>query len=394
MICNRNITQTWFGFEIYQCSNIFTAASTNHFFDISIKVQHNQLFEEVRNTLSCIKTIHEKEKEEVIISEEDRKSSTFSSKSSLLEKMVNNFSTKEVELSQENLVRISNDEPVNNQVGGNLESISCIKGVEEKLNLKQRVNLALDQNYCGSTGSSDFSTNVKSKFLKQVGTPFTFVENFGKEIGDAAGPVGKEHEDTNTYVQRQRLHLLETFCHKKVKRCISYDSWWLTNSFDDIDLLYNFKHKKLFSRTSQNCLQKSRSCEMFHGLFHTPLTMQSKNESSLKSENKSFVSGEEFMPRPLWISGKTSDTFRFLIQWLVVSLLDIPLVILELHFSSYSNNTKADEANKNAIAKICIEADKKGWTTGDLMAIISREYFQNTNESVEDCARRALYFHA
>jgi hypothetical protein len=337
--------------------------------------------------LSCIKTIHEKEKEEVIISEEDRKSSTFSSKSSLLEKMVNNFSTKE--LSQDNLVRINNDEPIHNQVGDNLESIACFKEVEEKLNLKQRVNLALDQNCCGSNGSSNFSsvlTSVKSKFLKRVGT----FENLGKESGEYAGAVEKEHEDPNTYLQKQRIHLLETFCHKKAKRCISYDSWWLTNTFDDIDLLYNIKRKN--SRTSQNFLQKSRSCEMFHSLFHTPLTIQSKNEDSVKSENKS--SGEEFMPRPLWISGKPSDTFRFLVQWLVVSLLDIPLVILELQFSSYGNKTKADEANKNAIAKICIEADKKGWTTGDLMAIISREYFTNTNESVEDCARRALYFHA
>ena len=77
----------------------------------------------------------------------------------------------------------------------------------------------------------------------------------------------------------------------------------------------------------------------------------------------------------------------------MVSLLDIPLVILELHASSHLKPNKIDDANKNTIAKICIEADKKGWTTGDLMAIISRECFQNTNESVEDCARRALYFH-
>ena len=79
-------------------------------FDISTKVQHNQLFEEVRNALACIKTIIEKEKDEAIIIEEDRKSSTFSSKSSLLEKMVDKFSSSKEIDTQDISVKCSSNE--------------------------------------------------------------------------------------------------------------------------------------------------------------------------------------------------------------------------------------------------------------------------------------------
>ncbi len=37
-----------------------------------------------------------------------------------------------------------------------------------------------------------------------------------------------------------------------------------------------------------------------------------------------------FLVKPLWINGRTADTFRFLIQWLVVSLVEIPLMILQI----------------------------------------------------------------
>ena len=124
-----------------------------------------------------------------------------------------------------------------------------------------------------------------------------------------------------------------------------------------------------------------------------------------KHGNRSVPKVDSFYIKPIWVIGQNADTFRFLIQWLVVSLMNIRLMILQLGSgggASFKNpsgdkivdSKKLHEANCNAIAKICTEADKKGWTTGDLMAIISRESFQHINESVEDCARRILYFHS
>ena len=330
----------------------------------------------------------------MIINEEDRKSSIFSSKSSLLEKMVNNFSTKDIELSQDNLPRL-NECKVTHK-GRNLESISLIKGVGEKFSLKKQINLALEKNCNDSVGTTTLQsalTDIKSKLTTAPTKYFNVDENEDSEDKEYATELLEgNYAHPNHYFQNQRIKILEGFCQGKIKRCISDESWWLMHSFDDVDLVYNLRHKT--SLTTSNQLKKSRSCEMFQGLFCNQSRKSEELKGFHKNENKSFESNDAFLAKPLWISGRTADTFRFLIQWLVVSLLDIPLVILELHASSFENNDKLEEANKNAIAKICIEADKKEWTTGDLMAIISRECFQNTNESVEDCARRSLYFHA
>ena len=371
-----------------------TAASTNHFFDISAKVQHNQLFEEVRNSLACIKKIHEKEKEETIINEEERKSSTFSSKSSLLEKMVNKFSSKEID-SQDISLKCISQEKQGEQV---TQSISRIKTIPEKLGLKERVNVLLEKNDNSQIRNSNFSSiidNLKNKFIKITNENTDIINTYdGKATIDYPNNTEQNCENFVNQSENQRMQILETFYQSKAKRCISNDSW-LISTFDDVDLVYNMLPANN-STKSFNCIQRSKSCEMFNGLFRNLQTLPS-NQEQAKSEKRSHNANYEvFMPKPIWISGKTVDTFRFLIQWLVVSLSDIPLVILELQPSSHDagKTNKTDEANKNAIAKICIEADKKGWTTGDLMAIISREYFQNTNESVEDCARRALYLHS
>ena len=308
--------------------------------------------------------------------------------------MVNNFSTKGVVLSQANLAQLK---PIKAQEDTSSDNVSCIKDFEEKLSLTQQVNMALNKNYNGSTGSSSFSLvlkNIKTEFEKQTAVPMRLDEKDGDSENDQAYAGFEEKDYANQEAndsQNQRQCLLETFCQTKVKRCISNESC-LLNSFDDVDLVYNYLKPKPFSKLHKN-VPKSRSCEMFDGLFHQQ-SRRCKAEGVSQSGNKSVESKDDFISKPLWISGRTVDTFRFLIQWLVVSLLDTPLVILELHANpSNTNKNKVDEANKNAIAKICIEADKKGWTTGDLMAIISRECFQTTNESVEDCARRSLYLH-
>ena len=307
--------------------------------------------------------------------------------------MVNNFSTKELELSQDNLTK-PNDGFKATLKGGNLDSISLIKGVEDKLSLKKRINLALENNCNSSNASTSLQsaiTDMRNKFTRGSAKLLNLDKTEDNQSKEYNETIEGDCVHPDSYFQNQRKRLLESFCQDKIKRCISNDSW-LMNSFDNVDLIYNMKRKASL-KTATFKLNKSRSCEMFQGLF-CHHSRKSKEEGFEKTENKSFESGDAFLAKPLWISGRTTDTFRFLIQWLVVSLLDIPLVILELHATSHKNINKFDEANKNAIAKICIEADKKGWTTGDLMAIISRECFQNTNESVEDCARRALYFHA
>ena len=336
--------------------------------------------------------MHEKEKEEVVINEEDRKSSTFSSKSSLLEKMVNKFSSSKGIDSQDISVKCpTNENPAENAV----QSISRIKAIPEKLGLVERVNILLDRSGNYQTSKSSFSSaleNFKSRFINtdknQTGT-INATES--KEIVGHTDKKQANHEDLNDYLENQRIQLLETFCQSRVKRCISNDSWSM-NTFEDVDLVYDLlpfkKSPKSFHR-----LKRSRSCEMVSGLFHNLPPVCTTQESEIRDRETLKENDELFMPKPIWISGQAIDTFRFLIQWLAVSLSDTPLVILELP-SSLGSSNKSDEVTKNIIAKICIEADKKRWTTGDLMAIISREYFQNTNESVEDCARRALYFNS
>ena len=142
------------------------AASTNHLLDISTKVQHNQLFEEVRNALACIKTTQKKEKAEAIINEEDRKSSTFSSKSSLLEKMVNKFSSSKEIDSQDINVKCSLNEK--HEENGS-HSISRIKTIPEKLGLIERVNILLEKNDNYQSNKSNFSSvveNLRSKYTR------------------------------------------------------------------------------------------------------------------------------------------------------------------------------------------------------------------------------------
>ena len=336
--------------------------------------------------------MHEKEKEEVVINEEDRKSSTFSSKSSLLEKMVNKFSSSKEIDSQDISVKCSTNEKQDENV---VQTISRIKAIPEKLGLVERVNVLLDRNDNHQSSKSSFSSaleNFKNKFIKTDGNQTDISKS--NEIKGTVEHIDKKqniHEDLNDYSENQRIQLLETFCQSRVKRCISNDSWAM-NTFDDVDLVYNLLPSKK-SPKSFHRLKRSRSCEMVNGLFHNLPPVSMNQESGMKEKKLLNENDELFMPKPIWISGRAIDTFRFLIQWLAVSLSDIPLVILELQPSLGASN-KSDEATKNIIAKICIEADKKRWTTGDLMAIISREYFQNTNESVEDCARRALYFNS
>jgi len=362
------------------------AASTNHLFDLSTKVQHNQLFEEVRNALACIKTIKEKEKDEAIIIEEDRKSSTFSSKSSLLEKMVDKFSSsKEIDTQDTSVKCFSNEKQDDNVT----HSISRIKTIPEKVGLVERVNLLLEKNSNHQCKKGNFKSVVddfRNKYMRNSET-----NTNTKKTSNNSDMNDQSYLDADDHSENQRIQVLETFCLSNFKRCISDDSWSF-NTFNDIDLLYDVNPANI-SLKSPYQVQRSRSCEMFNGLFQN-ISKRSSKQDLQNEQNKSNIENNEvFMPKPIWISGRNIETFRFLIEWLAVSLSDIPLVILELQPSSESSN-KQDEANKNIIAKICIEADKKGWTTSDLMAIISREYFQNTNESVEDCARRTLYFHS
>ena len=318
--------------------------------------------------------------------------------------MVNNFSTKEkVQLSQDEYLGQNNNDPIKED--GNSERTSRIKGIGEKLNLKERVDLTLNRkDYRSSLGLSSLSFALKemrsmSTYRKEEKALDNNQSLDRKERKKDNGSVVEQDVEDNSigYFKNQRIQLLESFCQHKIKRCISSDSW-LLKGFPDIDLLYKTKEYRSFPNKTTMYVRKSDSCEMFPGLFYTQTTdknpdLDHKNIAHSTKDCKPMEPRIEFMPQPLWISGRTVDTFRFLIQWLVVSLLDIPLVILELHASSHLKPNKVDDANKSTIAKICIEADKKGWTTGDLMAIISRECFQNTNESVEDCARRALYFH-
>ena len=336
--------------------------------------------------------MHEKEKEEVVINEEDRKSSTFSSKSSLLEKMVNKFSSSKGIDSQDISVKCSTNE---NQEENVIQSISRIKAIPEKLGLVERVNVLLDRNDHQPFDKSSFSSgleNFKKKFIKTDENKTGAINaTESKEIVGHTDKKQNNYEDLNNYLENQRLQILETFCQSRVKRCISNDSWAM-NTFDDVDLVYNLLPSKK-SPKSLYRLKRSRSCEMVSGLFYNLPPVSTNQESEIRERKILKENDEMFMPKPIWISGRAIDTFRFLIQWLAVSLSDIPLVILELPPSLGASNT-SDEATKNIIAKICIEADKKRWTTGDLMAIISREYFQNTNESVEDCARRSLYFNS
>ena len=355
-------------------------------FDISTKVQHNQLFEEVRNALACIKTIIEKEKDEAIIIEEDRKSSTFSSKSSLLEKMVDKFSSSKEIDTQDISAKCSSNEK---QDYNDAHSLSRIKTIPEKIGLVERVNILLEKNNNYQSKKSNFKSVVddfRSRHKK------TSEENTNtKDTSNNSDMNDQSYPDSENHSENQRIQVLETFCLSNIKRCISDDSWSI-NTFSDIDLLYDINPASVPPKSPYQ-VQRSRSCEMFNGLFQSVSKQSSKQDLREEQSKLNEETNEVFMPKPIWISGKNMDTFRFLIEWLAVSLSDIPLVILELQPSSESLN-KQDEANKNIIAKICIEADKKGWTTSDLMAIISREYFQNTNESVEDCARRTLYFNS
>ena len=306
--------------------------------------------------------------------------------------MVNKFSSSKEIDSQDISVKYSTNEKQDENV---VQGISRIKAIPEKLGLVERVNVLLDRNGHYQTSKSSFSSaleNFKNKFIKSDENQTGIINaTESEEIVGHADKKQANYVDLNDYSENQRIQLLETFCQSRVKRCISNDSWAM-NAFDDADLVYNLLPSKK-SPESFHRLKKSRSCDMVSGLFHD-LPPVSTNHESGKREKKLLNENDElFMPKPIWISGRAIDTFRFLIQWLAVSLSDIPLVILELQPSLGASN-KSDEATKNIIAKICIEADKKRWTTGDLMAIISREYFQNTNESVEDCARRALYFNS
>ena len=75
--------------------------------------------------------------------------------------MVNNFSTKEkVELSQDEYLGQNNNDPIKED--GNSERTSRIKGIGEKLNLKERVNLTLNRkDYRSSLGLSSLSFALK-----------------------------------------------------------------------------------------------------------------------------------------------------------------------------------------------------------------------------------------
>ena len=304
--------------------------------------------------------------------------------------MVNNFSTK-AELSQDNVSPLDNGLETK-ETGCDMENVSPIKVAGPKFSLKQRINWALENNNNCSFESVDLPSAIKNMKDEFAQEPQKLIIN-GNEDDETKERLALAVEDyghLNPYFQNQRLKILESFCENKRKRCISNDSWILS-TFKDVDLIYNI-HAKPFLKIT-NRFSKSKSCEAFSGLF-CQQSMKTEEIFHNKKGDKPLEWNDGFLVKPLWINGRNADTFRFLIQWLVVSLVDIPLMILQLHSSNDEGNNKVNEANKNAIAKICMEADKKGWTTGDLMAIISRESFQNTNESVEDCARRALYFHA
>ena len=75
--------------------------------------------------------------------------------------MVNNFSTKEkVELSQDEYLGQNNNDPI--KENGNAERTSRIKGIGEKLNLKERVDLTLNRkDYRPSLGLSSLSFALK-----------------------------------------------------------------------------------------------------------------------------------------------------------------------------------------------------------------------------------------
>ena len=303
--------------------------------------------------------------------------------------MVNNFSTK-AELSQDNTSPLHNGLKMKENVC-DLENLSPIKVGGPKFSLHQRINWALENDNNRSLESIDLPSAIKNmeKEFTQEPAKLIFGGNQDDENKEQIELGEEDYAHPNPYFQNQRIKILESFCQSKRKRCISNDSW-LLSTFNDVDLIYNTQAKS-FLKIS-NHVYKSRSCEVFPGLFYKQ-SIKTEDVFPNKKEENCLELNDAFLAKPLWINGRNADTFRFLIQWLVVSLVDVPLMILQLHASNNEGNNKLDEANKNAIAKICMEADKKGWTTGDLMAIISRESFQNTNESVEDCARRALYFH-
>ena len=75
--------------------------------------------------------------------------------------MVNNFSTKEkVQLSQDEYLGQNNNDPIKED--GNSERTSRIKGIGEKLNLKERVDLTLNRkDYRSSLGLSSLSFALK-----------------------------------------------------------------------------------------------------------------------------------------------------------------------------------------------------------------------------------------
>ena len=142
--------------------------------------------------------------------------------------MVNNFSTKEkVELSQDEYLGQNNNDPIKED--GNSERTSRIKGIGEKLNLKERVDLTLNRkDYRSSLGLSSLSFALKemrsmSTYRKEEKALDNSESLDRKERKKDNGSVVEQDVEDNSigYFKNQRIQLLESFCQQKIKRCIN-----------------------------------------------------------------------------------------------------------------------------------------------------------------------------